>query len=124
MSRIKVKHVILYGSEAFNGEQTVTSIFEADRVIQRYVSVGNMGFAKTKLSIVFEDGETVEASSDYNVSLEESVGNMIYTYHKLVQTNKMPKWYAIYGDKAVEKWAGFCTEHLDFIERYDYGLGF
>jgi len=127
MSRIKVKHVVLYQSEAFNGEVVKKTISDGDRVVKSRVFARDMGFAKTKMRIVFDDGEVVETSSNYNESVGEfgeSVSNTISMYHRLVKTNKMPKWYAIYGENAAEKWSDFRNEYLDFIEKYDYGLGF
>ena len=121
MNRFSVSKVVMHHSEAFSGIREVKSIFEADKFIKLQIDIQDLGFAKTRLTVHFEDGETANFDCDYSEG--ESLVDLLHNYHWIFRNDEMPKWYSAFPNPK-ERWEKYKMEWFNLIGTHDFGLGF
>lgn len=112
---VKIVEIKAHGSELdmVNG-MTFVSIEQADTVIVSLIKALGMGFAKTKITITWADGDTVTTDSDY---CENETTRDTLTRMAKYNSSPLPEWLKRMGvteekhQARCEEWAKFVATH-------------
>lgn len=103
-----------HGSELGNlvDGMIFTSLKQADLVIFMMIKVHDMGFAKTKLTVTWEDGEQITLDDDF----AEGEGALNwFKYQNRFYAGNRPSWLTNKTDEQfkeqAEEWKAFIAEH-------------
>lgn len=113
---VQITEIKAHGSEL--GElvdgMTFTSIAQADKVIVGLIKLMGMGFAKTKITVTWADGEEITTDSDY---CEGETTRDSWNYMQKTNTSPLPDWLKRLGvteakhQARCDEWAEFVATH-------------